>query len=222
IGRLLSKHGIQTAFCPPAKIKNLLRSVKDDLGLRMPGIYKIPCECNKVYIGQTGRTVLEHVNEHQRYMRLGYSEKSAVAQPSYDTGHRIMFCETALVEKSSKYFDRIIKEAIYIKKHQNNFNREEGFQISNAWLPIISEVSAPYSFPIVFFLIFISSLFSIFLCCFQYISLSLHKQVIIQILYSVGNGPSLPAEWRSLIGPRLLRLRPLTYISDDILNPGSF
>ncbi|PSN38650.1 hypothetical protein C0J52_21240, partial [Blattella germanica] len=95
IGRLLSRHGIQTAFRSPEKIKNLLRSVKDDL---------------------------------------------AGAQHSYDTGHRIMFGETALVEKSSKYFDRIIKEAIYIIKHQNNFNREEGFQISNAWLPIISGI----------------------------------------------------------------------------------
>ncbi|PSN37859.1 hypothetical protein C0J52_21340 [Blattella germanica] len=103
-------------------------------------------------------------------MRLGYPEKSAVAQHSYDTGPRIMFCETALVEKSSKYFDRIIKEAIYIKKHQNNFNRE-GFKISNARMITnhfrYHEVSAPYSFPIFFYLFIFSGLFSIFLCCFQ-------------------------------------------------------
>ncbi|PSN42412.1 hypothetical protein C0J52_11745 [Blattella germanica] len=92
-------------------------------------------------LSRHGIIVLERVNEHQRYMKLGYPDKSAVAQHSYDTGHRIMFGETALVEKSSKYFDRIIKEAIYIKKLQNNFNREEGFQISNAWLPIISGIT---------------------------------------------------------------------------------
>ncbi|PSN51129.1 hypothetical protein C0J52_21607 [Blattella germanica] len=46
-------------------------------------------------------------------MRLGYSEKSAVTQHSYDSGHRIIFCETSIWKKSSKYFDRIIKEAIY-------------------------------------------------------------------------------------------------------------
>ncbi|PSN37557.1 hypothetical protein C0J52_12542 [Blattella germanica] len=74
-------------------------------------------------------------------MRLGYPEKSTVAQHSYDTGHRIMFCETALVEKSSKYFHCIIKEAIYVKNQKNNFNREEGFQISNASLPIISGIT---------------------------------------------------------------------------------
>ncbi|PSN44952.1 hypothetical protein C0J52_16476 [Blattella germanica] len=77
----------------------------------MPGIYKIPCECSKVglYIGQTGTTVLERVNEHQRYMRLGCPEKSAVTQHSFDTRHRIMFSEISLVEKSFKYFDRFIK-----------------------------------------------------------------------------------------------------------------
>ena len=54
---LLSKYDIKAVFHPPAKISQLLRPVKDDLGLRMPGIYKIPCECGKVYIGQTGCTV---------------------------------------------------------------------------------------------------------------------------------------------------------------------
>ncbi|PSN46210.1 hypothetical protein C0J52_13149 [Blattella germanica] len=60
-------------------------------------------------LSRHGRKVLERVNEHQCYMRLGYPEKSAVAQHSYDTGHRIMFGETALVEKSSilrSYYER--------------------------------------------------------------------------------------------------------------------
>jgi len=30
--------------------------VKDALGLRTPGVYSIPCECGRVYIGQSGRT----------------------------------------------------------------------------------------------------------------------------------------------------------------------
>jgi hypothetical protein len=35
---------------------------KDDLGLRMPGVYSIPCECTKVYIGQSGQSKLETKN----------------------------------------------------------------------------------------------------------------------------------------------------------------
>jgi hypothetical protein len=31
-----------------------IKTIKDALGLRTPGIYSIPCECGRVYIGQSG------------------------------------------------------------------------------------------------------------------------------------------------------------------------
>jgi len=36
---------------------------KDAPGLRTPGIYRIPCECGKVYIGQSGRSVQLRIKE---------------------------------------------------------------------------------------------------------------------------------------------------------------
>ena len=97
-------------FRPPAKISQLLRPVKDDLGLRTPGIYKIPCECGKVYIGQTGRTVQDRIKEHQRCIKLADFDKSAVAEHSLLTGHRILLSSTTVVDKATNYYDRIIKE----------------------------------------------------------------------------------------------------------------
>ncbi|KAJ4435750.1 hypothetical protein ANN_18368 [Periplaneta americana] len=70
ISRLLRKHEIKTIHKPPTKIQNLLRPVKDDLGLRTPGVYKIPCECGKCYIGQMGCTIMERCKEHQRSMTI--------------------------------------------------------------------------------------------------------------------------------------------------------
>jgi hypothetical protein len=35
----------------PKKISSFLRPVKDNLGLRTPGVYRILCECGKVHIG---------------------------------------------------------------------------------------------------------------------------------------------------------------------------
>ncbi|KAJ4451394.1 hypothetical protein ANN_02856 [Periplaneta americana] len=101
IGRLLRKDGIKTIHKPPTKIQNLLRPVKDDLGLRTPGVYKIPCECGKCYIGQTGRTIIESCKEHQRSIRLYYPDKSAVAQHSLKTGHKIDFGATTILDKIS-------------------------------------------------------------------------------------------------------------------------
>jgi hypothetical protein len=48
---MLAKH-IKHAALPPRKIYNYLPTVKDALGLRMAGVYSIPCECGKLYIGQ--------------------------------------------------------------------------------------------------------------------------------------------------------------------------
>jgi hypothetical protein len=50
ISRLLNKYNIKTGNIPARKNMHLLRPVKDNLGLRVAGIYCSPCECGKVYI----------------------------------------------------------------------------------------------------------------------------------------------------------------------------
>jgi hypothetical protein len=67
----------------------VLRSVKHDLGLKVPGVYRIPCECGKVYVGQTGRSMETRCKEHRRHTRLDQPDKSAVAERSINTGHCI-------------------------------------------------------------------------------------------------------------------------------------
>jgi hypothetical protein len=56
ISKLLVKH-IKTIHIPARKSIHMLGSVKDKLGLKVPNIYRIPCECGKVHVGQTGRTI---------------------------------------------------------------------------------------------------------------------------------------------------------------------
>jgi hypothetical protein len=53
ISRMLSQH-MKSMGLPPKKVSSFLRLVKANLGLRTQGVYRIPCECGKVYIGQTG------------------------------------------------------------------------------------------------------------------------------------------------------------------------
>jgi hypothetical protein len=43
---------------PSQKISSFLRSVKDDLGLKTLGVYRITYECGQVYIEQTGRSIV--------------------------------------------------------------------------------------------------------------------------------------------------------------------
>jgi hypothetical protein len=78
-------------------IQSLLRPVKDHLGLRTSGVYRIPCECGRVYIGQTGRSVDIRLKEHQRHIRLEHPDKSAVSEHSIDRGHRIQFHNSSIL-----------------------------------------------------------------------------------------------------------------------------
>jgi hypothetical protein len=117
----------------------MLRPVKDDPGLKIPGVYSIPCECGKTYIGQTKRTIKTRRKEHIRHLRLGQPEKSAVAQHALETGHKIEFNNTCRLARTKGYMDRIIKEAIEIKLHLDNI-RDGGFILSRAWQPTIRQI----------------------------------------------------------------------------------
>jgi len=53
ISRLLAKCDIKTLCVLVKKTISTLRLLKEQLGLITPGIYCIPCECEKVYVRQT-------------------------------------------------------------------------------------------------------------------------------------------------------------------------
>jgi hypothetical protein len=70
LSRMLAKHDIKIVALPPRKIFSYLPLVKDALGLRIPDICSIPCECGRVYIGQSGRSIQLRIKEHNRHIRL--------------------------------------------------------------------------------------------------------------------------------------------------------
>ena len=48
---------------------------------------EIPCECVKVYIGETGRAMQERIKEHDREIRLARTQTSAVSEHANETGN---------------------------------------------------------------------------------------------------------------------------------------
>ena len=50
-------------------------------------VFKIPCECGKVYIGETGRCVHERIKEHNRDIWLSRVQTLAVSKHANKTGH---------------------------------------------------------------------------------------------------------------------------------------
>ncbi|XP_031847206.1 uncharacterized protein LOC116433359 [Nomia melanderi] len=135
IAKCLKREGIKTIFQTETKIGQVLTSPKDQqLRLSHAGIYRIPCSCGKVYIGETGRSVSTCLIENDRCTRLKYTQ-SAVARHQHQltTGHTIKFEETKILSRGKNYVPRKYRESIEILKHPNNINRDTGYQLNPIW-----------------------------------------------------------------------------------------
>jgi hypothetical protein len=73
-----------------------------------------------------------------RHARLKQPEKSAVAEHNFNTGHRIDFSSTSVLDKATGYMDGIVKEAIEIRLNTANINRDGGFMLSRAWYLVLN------------------------------------------------------------------------------------
>jgi hypothetical protein len=51
------------------------------------------------------------------------------------------------VGTATRYMDRLVREAIEIRLHPDNFNRDDGFNLSYAWRPIIKILQTSNSAP---------------------------------------------------------------------------
>ena len=78
-------------------------------------VYRIPCECGKVYIEETGRSVHERIKEYDRDLRgLARTKTSAVSEYANKTGHYPLWNEVKVIDRDSHWYTRSVKEAIHI------------------------------------------------------------------------------------------------------------
>jgi hypothetical protein len=97
VSRLLGRRIIKSFGLSHKKVSSFLRPVRDNLRLRTPGVYTLPCECGRVCFGQTGRSVDTRLKEHQRHIPLEHPHKLAVADHRDDLGHRVQFHNTSIL-----------------------------------------------------------------------------------------------------------------------------
>ena len=101
-----------------------IRPLKDNLDLKTPGVYCIPCEWGKVYVGQTVGSIEIRCEEHMRHFRLDQPEESAVGELIIHTEHSMKSNNINRLARVNSYKDSMVKEAIEIQLHPNNFNRD--------------------------------------------------------------------------------------------------
>ena len=97
--RCLQQQGVRAVFKSETTLRSQLVRPKDavDPAKQDGVVYKIPCECGKVYIGQTGRPMQDRIKEHNRDIRLARTETSAVSEHAPNTRHMPLWNEVNFI-----------------------------------------------------------------------------------------------------------------------------
>ena len=85
------KFNIRIVFKSRRTLCSMLTKVKDTLppGKQSNVVYRIPCSCGQVYIGETKRRLETRLKEHRDVCERGMMEKSAVAEHARENHHPI-------------------------------------------------------------------------------------------------------------------------------------
>ena len=137
IRRITSRYNIRTTFRTQGTLRQTLTRVKDELPdtLKANVVYRVPCSCGKVYIGETKRALGTRIKEHQSACRLQQTKKSAIAEHAWSTGHSIDWGGVEIMDIASKKTELLVKEAIHIHLTPKDrlINRDTGLQIPESW-----------------------------------------------------------------------------------------
>jgi len=117
VDRCFRKAGLEVAHRPPPTLRSILCK-KKPCDIKTHGfVYRIPCSsCSWSYVGETGRTIGERINEHKRAVRQ-WSVSSEVATHVSETGHGINWEMAENLSHEPFHFRRIFKESWFSKVH---------------------------------------------------------------------------------------------------------
>ena len=84
------------------------------------GIYKIPCnDCEKFYIGETGRSISTRVKEH-KYAVSTLNVNNGLANYVLNSNHSINFNDSTLMYHCKDFKVRHVVESAFIKHYSSS------------------------------------------------------------------------------------------------------
>ena len=146
--KVYKKAGYRTVFKSGRNLQTILTN-KNKTKLpknSQPGVYKIPCKCNKVppYIGETKLKIGSRFEQHEGYVTKGQWEKSGAALHQRDCGSGYDGIQTIKIERNK--FNRLVRESLEIQYHQSgpnegNINQDDGKYVKTKfWVPMLRDL----------------------------------------------------------------------------------
>ena len=116
IRRVCRKFDMRVVFKSGRTLRTMLTKVKDTLPTEKHSrvVYRVPCSCGQVYIGETVRRLETRMKEHQDACRRGMVERSAIAEHAWENQHPIKWEETEIVDQARRPKELLLKEALHI------------------------------------------------------------------------------------------------------------
>ena len=98
VERSVKDLNIRTVFKTILTLRRCLMKVKIPVHpINIKGVvYNIPCECESVYVGETGRTLKQRITEHKRAVKNA-SSNNGLAVHIAGTDHEIRWDEAEVV-----------------------------------------------------------------------------------------------------------------------------
>ena len=81
----------------------------------------------------------ERMKEHDRDVRLVRTQTSAVSEHVNKTGHHLLWNEVKFIDLDSHWYTKRVNDAIHIRLHPDNINRDKVIKIPDPWIPTIKK-----------------------------------------------------------------------------------
>ena len=133
IQRICRQIGVKAVFKSQGTLREALMKVKNPRPqlLKKGVVYEVPCmDCNKSYIGETGRTLQKRLVEQKAAVRRG-DTNNGIAVHAWDQQHRVDWENASVLRQQPGYWKRRVLEAIEIQRHVDNTNLDCGLTLNS-------------------------------------------------------------------------------------------
>ena len=129
--RVFRQHRVPVYHKPVNTLRQKLVHPKDKIPSHKQSnvVYSIRCkgeECKEQYIGETKQVLQKRLYQHRRESTSG--PQSAVHLHLKASNHTFEDGEVKILSKEKRWFERGVKEAIFVKKENPSLNRNGGLR----------------------------------------------------------------------------------------------